>query len=341
MKAVNTRSTILLGLALLVMETFRVAAAAAEPRYELTQIVDSRNLDFVPEEGWDLNDHGDVVGDARFQQFSFGAFLWKNKRLVDLGHTDDVNAAIFARGINNRAEIVGSRLPQRGGVTPVIWRHHRMQDLPLLPEAVSGEAWSINDRGQAVGDSRSFAAISATLWQYGTVEAIAPEGTAFYINNRGQAVGRSLFGTFLWSEGLLTYLFTDRQVFHINNRGEIVGSLALAGGGSAAYVLKDGETTVLPNLPGATDVTPWGSNDHGQVVGESSIPAVARHATLWQDGRVYILQDLIRDSDPRKASTILNVAKRINRKGQILANGQDLNEPGVLKVYLLTPTKRQ
>lgn len=89
MKAVNTRSTILLGLALLVMETFRVAAAAAEPRYELTQIVDSRNLDFVPEEGWDLNDHGDVVGDARFQQFSFGAFLLKNKRLVDLGHADD------------------------------------------------------------------------------------------------------------------------------------------------------------------------------------------------------------------------------------------------------------
>ena len=55
----------------------------------MLQIRNSRNSDLLPVEGWDLNDHCDVVGDACFQQFSFGTFLLKNKRLVDLGHADD------------------------------------------------------------------------------------------------------------------------------------------------------------------------------------------------------------------------------------------------------------
>lgn len=61
-------------------------------------------------EGYDVNDHGDVVGRARGSDFMMYAVLWEDNRIVDLNAVDGIPPGWVlseARGINNAGQIVG------------------------------------------------------------------------------------------------------------------------------------------------------------------------------------------------------------------------------------------
>src|SRR6266852_1906729 len=112
-----------------------------------------------------------------------------------------------------------------------------MHTLPNLPGASSASANGINDLGQAVGGSGSY----AVLWENDAARTVENLGvlpgmtgsTAFAANDLGQVVGWSGFTAFVWSRGKgmqdLNKLIPAGSGWQltvasaINNRGQITG----------------------------------------------------------------------------------------------------------------------
>ena len=133
-----------------------------------------------------------------------------------------------ASAINNRGQIVG--FAENGTVDsscppdttnnriqlPVLWKNGKAQALPTGSDP-DGDAFWINDQGQAVGDTGTCggATIHAVSWENGTASPLPELGTgaiAYSNNNRGQIVGTvgSADGTTqygaLWQNDALTNL---------------------------------------------------------------------------------------------------------------------------------------
>lgn len=191
------------------------------------------------------------------------AFLWRNGVMSDLGVLGTgTNSAALA--INDFGQVVGNSNintsfdPEAGGPDfhAFLSQHGVMTDLGTTG-GTSSLAWSINDRGQVAGWSKtatidpSNAAcgnpptnheLQAALWQHGTASALSPfpgdtDSIAFGINNLGQVVGRSgtgctNSGAALWEHGTVVSLNTVipassgwflQRARAINDRGQILG----------------------------------------------------------------------------------------------------------------------
>ncbi len=214
----------------------------------------------------EINDFGQVVGfsetnvpDPNGEDVcGFGThltcrpFLWQVFHMSALPTLGGNNGQ--ASAINNRGQIVGfaengtvdSTCPP--GTTnnriqlPVLWENGKAQAraLPTVDGDPDGDAFWINDQGQAVGDTGTCggAILHAVSWENGTATALPDFGTgaiAFGINNQGQIVGTvgsadntTQYGA-LWQNGVLTNLGTLPGDFGaiasgINNKGQVVGS---------------------------------------------------------------------------------------------------------------------
>ncbi|MCA9292061.1 MAG: hypothetical protein KDA25_13095, partial [Phycisphaerales bacterium] len=200
----------------------------------------------------------------------------------------------------------------------------------LPPTAHTAEAIAINDKGNFTGSARD-GLNKAFGWAWidgayqiinippGMGNAIEPVG----INNHDEIVG--WLGTpplgersaFRWKDGVLTILDVDSTnagAFGINDNGQIAG-LYVAGG--PAFLLEGDRLTSLPALPDATSHRVRRINEHGVIVGRTSIvdPEISFTATRWCDGEVTDL-GVLPGSD-------YSVAVGINRFGTIIAQGAD------------------
>jgi probable HAF family extracellular repeat protein len=145
------------------------------------------------------------------------------------------------------------------------------------------EAYSINDRGQVVGElevqpfSHAFLYSSGTTRDLGTLGS-DPSSSVDSINDHGQIVGSAAGHAFLYSDGKMRDLGTlggqSSTANCINNRGEVVGSSETANGGQVAFLYRgcqmlDLNTLITPNsgppLASATSI-----NDAGQIVASAS-----------------------------------------------------------------------
>jgi len=115
-----------------------------------------------PTTGRDINDAGDVVGDARFDGPSAHAFVWTAKKgMVELlGSGGDVVAA----AINNSGQIVGTDYGTSGFAHAAYWSKSKFYDLGVLAGYESSAATSINATGQIAGNSAASSALRTTLW---------------------------------------------------------------------------------------------------------------------------------------------------------------------------------
>src|SRR5688500_15101485 len=116
--------------------------------------------------------------------------------------------------------------------------------------------------------------------------ALLPDGfsTARAINGAGQVVGASQAASgelraVTWENGAIRDLgvpsaeFNESEARDVNNAGRIVGRARTPGHvESRAFLVQDGEMTVLPTL-GGSQADAFGLNDSGQVVGESDLTA--------------------------------------------------------------------
>src|SRR5262245_11877947 len=217
----------------------------------------------------------------------------------------------FATGVNNRSEVVGWAEntvhddtcvpPQILQFRPVVWGPgvNHIRQLPLLPGDSSGAATALNDQDQVVGISGicdqavgRLTAAHAVLWDHGTLTNIGDLGAKY------------------WNTPMA-----------INQRGVIVGFMGQPGDFDGnrlrafRWSRRDGLRD-LGTLPIPTHVfsSANGINERGQIVGTScDADFIDCRAFLWEDG-------VMTDVNDRRSPT----------SADILINGQDINDSGVI-----------
>ena len=279
--------------------------------------------------GKGLNERGQVVGAAETstpdplgQNFCgmgtglvCSPFIWQNGVMTQLPTLGGYNGIIY--DVNNRGVMAGQAQNTTLDPTctastqeakPVLWENGQIQELPTVPGDNDGNAYEINDRGQAVGSSGNcpdFGSAHAVLWENGTLTDLGNFG-----------------GTM------------NNAAFDINNRGQVVGSSDLPGDTGHAFLwTKEGGLQDLGTLPGDTASSTGGINDKGQVVGASCTTVEGNcRAFLWQNGVMTDLNTLI----PHNSPLFLFVAFDINSRGQIVGFAF-LPSSGEFHAFLATP----
>jgi len=204
-------------------------------------------------------------------------FFWDGKSMRDLGSLGGTLSFVsqFSIGLNDRGQVVGASTLAGDAVQhPFLWSGDALIDLGTLG-GDNGEATSINNAGQIVGDAELLPgshAHDAFLWQHGVMTDLGTLGRtsrALAINATGQVVGHSLmndgtFHAFFWENGgpmvdLNSFVppnseLTLTDAISINDRGEIAVQAALPNGDQQAILLipcQDGEADCQAATTGA------------------------------------------------------------------------------------------
>jgi len=284
-----------------------------------------------------INDRGEAVGMAEtsvpdpdgedFCGFGTGKtcrpFLWQNSHMSALPILGGNNGS--ASDINIRGQIAGFAEtavtdPGCGGLPnkttlAVLWEEGQAQPLPTVGSDPDGQAFAINNQGQAVGYSGTCtAAIHAVLWE---------NGTAFPLADFGHPRSNRASG--------------------INNRGQVVGRVRSPDGGTfVAALWPNGANGTVKNLGTLGDPFSWatGINDRGQVVG-STLILDPTFGLTWS--RAFIYQDQVMTDlntlFPASSNLFATMANKINESGQISGMGTVLSGPhaGDIHAFLATP----
>ena len=283
----------------------------------------------------EINDFGQIVGfsetdvlDANGEDIcGFGThltcrpFLWQFFHIRALPTLGGNNGQ--ASAINDRGQIVG--FAENGTVDstcppnttnnriqlPVLWENGKAQALPTVDGDPDGIAFWINDKGQAVGDSRncSQTIIHAVSWENGTASPLPDFG------NGAIAQGN-------------------------NDQGQIVGTVGSADGTTQYGALwQNGVLTNLGLLQGDFGGEASGINNKGQVVGSNWDSSFNwSHAFIWQDGVMTDLNTLF----PASSNLFATMANKINERGQISGMATVLTGPhaGDIHAFLATPVNQ-
>jgi hypothetical protein len=166
-----------------------------------------------------------------------------------------------------------------------------------------------------------------TTEDWGVIELPLPEGAsasqAFDLNDHGSVVGYSIINGMprptLWVDMTPHLLPTLPEcgptgvATGINNPGQVV-AYCFEGSAERAYLWQGGTTTPIPLPPGASSAIPRAINNHGHVVGESTVDVL--RAWLYRDGTTTLLD---------------------NPPGAGGASAQDVNDQGVVAGLAFTP----
>ena len=248
-------------------------------------------------------------------------FLWQFFHMSALPTLGGNNGQ--ASAINNRGQIVG--FAENGAVDsscptnttnnriqlPVLWENGKARAFPTVDGDPDGIAFWINNRGQAVGDSRNCTqtVIHAVSWENGTASPLPDLG------NGAIAQG-------------------------INDEGQIVGTIGSSDGTTQYGALwQDGVLTNLGLLPGDFAGEASGINNKGQVVGSNFDSKFNwSHAFIWQNGVMTDLNTLF----PASSNLFATMANKINESGQISGMATVLSGPhaGDIHAFLATPLRQ-
>lgn len=321
-----------------------LAAGDSRLRYRIT--------DLGPGQALAINDGGMVAG-TQGTYPNIEAVVWKKTGVKTLGPG-------FAYGITNKGRIVGS---QRGRA--VQWWNGKLTKLGALPQLAGvplkvydSLACGANDRGQVVGitdftltyKSNSINRVQylshVFLCEYGLMRDLGDSGSSgtAAINNNGQVACVLGDSATLWTDGIQTQVlapigYDNLTVEGLSDNGTIVGSMMARGNGdssSQGFIWANGSTYGIGTLGGRNSVA-FAVNNYNMVVGTAATrpvhlfgPDGARHAFLWQRGRMVDLNSITDDNE----HWLLESANAVNNVGQIAGFGK-LNGAG--HAFLLTP----
>ncbi len=230
---------------------------------------------FSHSEALGINGHGHIVGMAYDQSFSRRQpFVFANGDLRLLP-----GEGARAYHINESQVVAGeSLLPDRQKTQPVLWIGNSMRS---IGGCCGGSAKSINDEGQAVGDTYDdHGRYYAYAWSEASgLERIGPAdrySSAIAVNNRGHVLIQAVPSVFLFAEGSLHRLtLAPKYPSHahaINDCDIIVGSFGPFSDADRAFVWEKNAgfqdlNTRIPSAAGwklesATDI-----NNRGEIVG--------------------------------------------------------------------------
>lgn len=221
------------------------------------------------------------------------------------------------------------------GDASFLWKNGVIAPLPGLPNSFDTIAFSLNNKGQAVGRSTPDGERNhAVLWDHGVIQLLGElpgdnKSAALQINDRGQAVGYSQKPVAdgndrraaLWYKGAVSRLPSlpggggYDEGLGVNEQGQIAGFSGQSYGLEHIAVWEKGAVTDLGTLGGD-----WGDgyaiNNKGQIAGASATASGDEHAFLGEKG---ILIDLgVADGD------VFSAALSINIQGQVVGySGSD------------------
>ena len=350
------------------------AARTAELRYRLVEVFralpDGQHEDLS---ALSLNDRGEVLAAGSLRDASNDPFpgsyptprifIWRGGRAAtELVSPDPGLPDVEALHINNRSEVVGSLALYNPGYTlrsAFVWRHGRFMDLGSLPgpPALWSFASSINDWGEVAGFTvdNDFNVYATPFRWFGGRSARVPidpalSASARDINNFGQVIGDSSPGPYDPYDGPYGgYVAGRKGSVHfleslpgsermspvaINDRGQVIGTA-----GDRAVLWEDGTALDLGTLPGAISTQPVAINVFGTVVGVVTYAAGDSTATIWRDGEMRDLNEMIAATDSNASSVHLVSTSDINNLGWIAARGKDASRPPdeQYRTYLLIP----
>jgi uncharacterized membrane protein len=205
-----------------------------------------------------VNNSGHVVGSSGDK-----AFLWTSKGgMQELSFQPGVNSG-YPRAINNSGHVVGSNVRwtvsvDAGGIVSLL----NIEQLGTLPGAISGNAFGLNELGQAVG--------YANLSYDGPTHAVlwTKETAGWHIEDLGTLPGH---------QGSIAN--------GINSWGMVVGQSMPAQGCHQAVVwlTQDGRKSGMIQLPtlGGCGAAAGGINDQGRIAGWSQNSRNETVATMW------------------------------------------------------------
>ncbi|WP_326550653.1 hypothetical protein [Micromonospora sp. NBC_01813] len=241
----------------------------------------------------DLNNAGEVVGQAQAVDGQIHAFRWHRGVLTDLGVLGEYSSG---NAINERGVVVGT-----SQYRAVMWRGDAMTVLVDRNESGSAGAWDINDRNEVIGVRylpTSYMYGQGFLWRNGHAVDLPGIGGDTYpakINNRGEIVGFVETGqgattnAALWRNGQLTVISPPGAIaslaHDINERGQVIGGMVTSSGTWHYFLWDDGVITDLGTL------NTVGINNRGEIAGNPDGVADAL-PVRWHRGRVTELPSL-------------------------------------------------
>lgn len=242
-----------------------------------------------------------------------------------------------AHSINAGGEIVGSL-----GLRAFKLSGSTLTDLGTLSPLLNRtQAWSINVRGEVVGDNWDgnfsfFLPPRGFIYRNGVIAQAGPLRTARDINDLGFVAGSggTIDRAMLWDSngGTSTNLGTlggiNSQAHAVNNANAVVGRSTLPTGATHAFYWTAAGGMVNLSLP-AGAAAGWANdiNSSGQIVGWMGLGGV-RRAAYWHNGAAIDLNTWISPS----SGWTLDTANGINDAGCIVGTGQYL---GIERAYIL------
>jgi probable HAF family extracellular repeat protein len=235
-----------------------------------------------------LNGHGELVG-ADDSLPGRHAFLLNHDSHVVLDSSGVLGTQTsFARGINNRGDIVGGYFDDDGNEHGFLFRHGTLTtiDVPFAG-SLGTQLDGLNDSGIIVGVWVDGAfTVHGFIYQNGSFAHLDYPGALdtypYGINSRGDIVGnwdtdQSTVGHgFVFSSGRIFSLDVPDAVPDgtaadgINERGQVVGSYIDLDGNSHGFLVEGSSFTTL-DCPGAANTAAWGIDSAGQIAGTCDV----------------------------------------------------------------------
>ncbi len=327
-----------------------VSIALVRPRthpiYSATEIPESGNFGTVSNiTGSGINNKGEVSGTVAYiptPETFIQAFIYAGG--VNTGIENSRTSASY--GINNNGQVVGEMFltPPFDGEPPQhAFIYNSSDGTTVTPDIANMERESIGSAINSAGDITGYlstgtctifstpgcgAPFHAFIYQgsglmdIGTLGGTYSEGTSINDQNEiagvSSVTGSTLNHLFLYAKGHMSDLGTvaGQSIVNalINNRGEIVGSAT-----ASNFVFRGHSFEKIP-------LTPAGLNNKGHIAGSYAAANGSSHASLYKDGRLIDLNDLV---DP--SLTFLTNASGISDNGKIVAKGINGH------LYVLTP----
>ena len=241
-----------------------------------------------PGQALSVNNLGEIVGWVRLPDNRSEAALWANGARHLLG----VGSGSYAKDINDRSEVVGNS----DSTGAFRWSRSRLTLLPpLTTDDCCATAYSINNRGQAVGFSTLAGEMRAIRWDgevpvpLGVRTDLPSRGSIAYdINERGDVVGQGWRAdtgapyAFLWAQGQMAdmgeqMMLEGRELSAVNNQRDAAGHID----GTAIFWSR-GVVTEIGSPANASDM-----NERGDIVG-----AIAGQAFIWSHGSLTTLPSM-------------------------------------------------
>jgi 6-phosphogluconolactonase len=301
--------------------------------------------------GSGINNKGEVSGTVTFgppfgEFFQF-AFIYTAG--VSTGISFDQGSA--GNAINNNGQLVGTTneelLTGFGAGHAFIYNYSDGTEIDIndLMSGQQSDGLAINSAGDITGfvstgtctagsiNPVCFAPWHAFVYQgsglvdIGTLGGTYSAGTGINDQNEIAGVsslaGSSLNHVFLYAQGHMRDLGrVAGQSFinaAINNRGEIVGTATNSAGTESSFIYRGHSFEKIPLVAA-------GLNNSGHIAGSYTAANGSSHASLYKDGRLIDLNDLV---DP--SLTFLTSANGISDNGKIITKGLNGH------IYALTP----